>query len=190
MSPLELNLDLLNGVSYTKGCYIGQERNSFTHFRGIIRKRLMPVQLEHPGGCPPPRRGGPARGAGASGGRAGPCPAAAPAPRHAPWPPARHPCPHAPPRARCPPAPPPPTGAQPGAAVEAEGGGPVGVLLAAEGPLGLAHLKLAPALAAAAGGAAAPRLRAGDVGLRPVRPAWWPPEWGHEEDAAGGPSRA
>jgi hypothetical protein len=42
-------MDVLNGVSYTKGCYIGQERNSFTHYRGVIRKRLMPAQLQ--GGC-------------------------------------------------------------------------------------------------------------------------------------------
>lgn len=45
--PLEHNLDALNGVSYSKGCYVGQERVSFTHFRGVIRKRLMPVAL-HP----------------------------------------------------------------------------------------------------------------------------------------------
>lgn len=44
-APLDYNLDQLNGVSYTKGCYVGQERNSFTHYRGIIRKRLMPVTL-------------------------------------------------------------------------------------------------------------------------------------------------
>ncbi len=43
--PLEYNLDVLNGVSYTKGCYIGQERNSFTHYRGVLRKRLMPVRV-------------------------------------------------------------------------------------------------------------------------------------------------
>lgn len=32
-APLDYNLDVLNGVSYTKGCYVGQERNSFTHYR-------------------------------------------------------------------------------------------------------------------------------------------------------------
>jgi folate-binding Fe-S cluster repair protein YgfZ len=42
---LECNLDALAGISYTKGCYIGQERNSYTHYRGIIRKRMMPVLL-------------------------------------------------------------------------------------------------------------------------------------------------
>ncbi len=37
-APLDFNLDRLQGVSYTKGCYVGQERNSFTHYRGVIRK--------------------------------------------------------------------------------------------------------------------------------------------------------
>ncbi|KAG2433297.1 hypothetical protein HXX76_008364 [Chlamydomonas incerta] len=45
-APLDFNVDVLHGVSYTKGCYVGQERNSFTHYRGVIRKRLMPVRLE------------------------------------------------------------------------------------------------------------------------------------------------
>eukprot|EP00879_Flechtneria_rotunda_P010659 GHRR01011139.1.p2 GENE.GHRR01011139.1~~GHRR01011139.1.p2 ORF type:complete len:184 (+),score=51.91 GHRR01011139.1:51-554(+) len=45
VAPLECNLDALNGISYTKGCYIGQERNSFTHYRGIVRRRMMPVTL-------------------------------------------------------------------------------------------------------------------------------------------------
>ena len=46
MAPLECNLDALSGISYSKGCYIGQERNSYTHYRGIIRRRLMPVRLQ------------------------------------------------------------------------------------------------------------------------------------------------
>jgi folate-binding protein YgfZ len=45
VAPLECNLDALAGISYSKGCYIGQERNSYTHYRGIIRKRMMPVLL-------------------------------------------------------------------------------------------------------------------------------------------------
>jgi folate-binding protein YgfZ len=45
-NPLEFGLDVLNGVSYDKGCYIGQERNSFTHYRGVIRRRALPVRLE------------------------------------------------------------------------------------------------------------------------------------------------
>eukprot|EP00775_Hariotina_reticulata_P008521 gene8521-8703_t len=45
VAPLECNLDALSGISYSKGCYIGQERNSYTHYRGIIRQRMMPVLL-------------------------------------------------------------------------------------------------------------------------------------------------
>lgn len=41
--PLESNLELLNGVSFAKGCYLGQELTARTHFRGVVRKRLVPV---------------------------------------------------------------------------------------------------------------------------------------------------
>jgi len=44
--PLEYNLDGLNGVSYSKGCYVGQELVARTHNRGVVRKRLMPVRIE------------------------------------------------------------------------------------------------------------------------------------------------
>ena len=32
-------------VSFTKGCYIGQELTARTHHTGQIRKRIMPLQL-------------------------------------------------------------------------------------------------------------------------------------------------
>ena len=44
--PLEYNLDGLNAISFTKGCYVGQELVARTHFRGIVRKRLMPVEMD------------------------------------------------------------------------------------------------------------------------------------------------
>jgi folate-binding protein YgfZ len=40
--PLECNLTLLRGVSFDKGCYLGQELVARTHFRGLVRKRVMP----------------------------------------------------------------------------------------------------------------------------------------------------
>jgi len=40
--PLECNLDLLNYISFSKGCYVGQELVSRTKFRGILRKRVLP----------------------------------------------------------------------------------------------------------------------------------------------------
>ncbi|CAI5744197.1 unnamed protein product [Peronospora destructor] len=43
--PLECNLDLLQGLSFRKGCYVGQELMARTQFKGNIRKRLVPVAL-------------------------------------------------------------------------------------------------------------------------------------------------
>ncbi|XP_035663274.1 putative transferase CAF17 homolog, mitochondrial [Branchiostoma floridae] len=47
-TPLECNLAFLNGVSFDKGCYVGQELTARTHHTGVIRKRLMPVTLDRP----------------------------------------------------------------------------------------------------------------------------------------------
>lgn len=44
--PLECNLDALNAIDWDKGCYMGQELTSRTKHRGLVRKRLLPVQFQ------------------------------------------------------------------------------------------------------------------------------------------------
>ena len=39
--PHEANLDLLNGVSFSKGCFVGQEVVSRMQHRGTARKRIV-----------------------------------------------------------------------------------------------------------------------------------------------------
>jgi folate-binding protein YgfZ len=48
--PHEANMDLVNGVDFRKGCYIGQEVVSRVHHRGTARKRIVAVRFD---GAPP-----------------------------------------------------------------------------------------------------------------------------------------
>ncbi|KAL9618407.1 MAG: hypothetical protein Q9160_006848 [Pyrenula sp. 1 TL-2023] len=43
--PQESNMDLLGGIDFRKGCYLGQELTIRTHHTGVVRKRILPVQL-------------------------------------------------------------------------------------------------------------------------------------------------
>ncbi|MEQ9813557.1 MAG: folate-binding protein [Azospirillaceae bacterium] len=47
---LEANLHRLNGVSWSKGCYMGQELTARTYYRGLLKRRLFAVSLS--GGTP------------------------------------------------------------------------------------------------------------------------------------------
>lgn len=49
---LENGFEELGGVDFKKGCYIGQELTARTHYRALIKKRLLPVEIE--GDAPPP----------------------------------------------------------------------------------------------------------------------------------------
>lgn len=42
---LEFGLDELNAISWTKGCYVGQELTARTKHMGELRKRLFPVEI-------------------------------------------------------------------------------------------------------------------------------------------------
>ncbi len=45
---LENGFDELNAIDWQKGCYMGQELTARTRYRGLVRKRLMPVRIEGP----------------------------------------------------------------------------------------------------------------------------------------------
>lgn len=44
--PLNCNLHQINGVSFSKGCYIGQELTQRTYYTGVIRKVALPFLID------------------------------------------------------------------------------------------------------------------------------------------------
>ena len=48
---LESGFDELHGIDWQKGCYMGQELTARTKYRGLIRKRLLPVKFAGPHTC-------------------------------------------------------------------------------------------------------------------------------------------
>jgi hypothetical protein len=45
---LEAGFDELHGVSWSKGCYMGQELTARTKYRGLVKRRLVPVGVVGP----------------------------------------------------------------------------------------------------------------------------------------------
>jgi folate-binding protein YgfZ len=46
--PIEANFDLLNGIDFQKGCFVGQETTSRMKRRGQIKSRMLPIVFEGP----------------------------------------------------------------------------------------------------------------------------------------------
>ena len=49
---LEAGLDKLAAVDFEKGCYIGQEVTARTHYRGLVKRRLIPMRCDGPPPAP------------------------------------------------------------------------------------------------------------------------------------------
>jgi len=45
---MEAGFDALNGLDWQKGCFIGQEVTARMRYRGLVKKRLLPVRLDGP----------------------------------------------------------------------------------------------------------------------------------------------
>lgn len=46
--PMDSNLDIMGGLDFRKGCYVGQELTVRTYHTGVVRKRIFPVVVHHP----------------------------------------------------------------------------------------------------------------------------------------------
>jgi folate-binding protein YgfZ len=51
--PHEFNLDHTNAIDFKKGCYVGQELTIRTQHTGVVRKRVLPVQIYPAGSAIP-----------------------------------------------------------------------------------------------------------------------------------------
>ena len=52
MILLEAGFEELHGVSFGKGCFVGQELTARTKYRGLVKRRLVPVRIEGPAPAP------------------------------------------------------------------------------------------------------------------------------------------
>jgi hypothetical protein len=46
--PIEANFDLLKGIDFRKGCFVGQETTSRMKRRGQIKSRMLPISFDGP----------------------------------------------------------------------------------------------------------------------------------------------
>ncbi|KAI3398263.1 hypothetical protein diail_9601 [Diaporthe ilicicola] len=53
--PLEANMDVMGGIDFRKGCYVGQELTIRTKHRGVVRKRVLPVMIYDTDGAEQPQ---------------------------------------------------------------------------------------------------------------------------------------
>ena len=53
--PMNCNVDIMGGIDFKKGCYLGQELTIRTHHTGVVRRRILPIALyERDGGTAEP----------------------------------------------------------------------------------------------------------------------------------------
>ncbi|MGV3578470.1 CAF17-like 4Fe-4S cluster assembly/insertion protein YgfZ [Brevundimonas sp.] len=50
--PIEANFDLLHGIDFQKGCFVGQETTSRMKRRGEVKKRMLPLTFDGPPPAP------------------------------------------------------------------------------------------------------------------------------------------
>ena len=46
--PIEANFDLLHGIDFKKGCFVGQETTSRMYRRGMVKTRMAPIRFDGP----------------------------------------------------------------------------------------------------------------------------------------------
>jgi folate-binding protein YgfZ len=50
--PMENGFDALHGIDFEKGCYVGQELTARMKHRALVKRRLVPVEIEGPAPAP------------------------------------------------------------------------------------------------------------------------------------------
>lgn len=50
--PIEADFDLLHGIDFQKGCFVGQETTSRMKRRGAVRSRMLPIDFDGPPPAP------------------------------------------------------------------------------------------------------------------------------------------